>query len=229
MSDKDKRARLIAAKIDAQGNERGFAGAGADPFGGGAAAAGALIRSQGGGDPFAQFSGNEDIFSEFLNGAMGGGRGRRGSSADPGNIRGPDVTYSLAVPFLEAALGGKRRVTLSSGKTIDVTIPPGTAEGHKLRLRGQGMSGIGGGAGDAIIEMHIEPHPWFTRKDNDIHLDVPISLHEAVLGASIKVPTLDGHVTVKVPKGANADTTLTPQRQRRTDARRRPRRYVREA
>ena len=70
------------------------------------------------------------------------------------------------------------------------------------------MAGIGGGAGDAIIEMHIEPHPYFTRKDNDIHLDVPISLPEAVLGASIRVPTLDGHVTVKVPKGANSDAVL---------------------
>jgi DnaJ-class molecular chaperone len=199
LSDKDKRARYDRGEIDAQGNERGFAGAGADPFGGGG-----TWRSythSGNGDPFEQFGGADDIFAQFMSGARGGRR------ASP-NIRGPDVTYSLAIPFVEASLGGKRRVTLSSGKEIDVTIPPGTLEGNKLRLRGQGMAGLGGPAGDAIIEMHVEPHPFFTRKDNDIHLEVPISLPEAVLGATIKVPTLDGHVTVKVPKGANTDTVL---------------------
>jgi len=198
LSDKDKRARFDRGDIDAQGNERGFAGAGADPFGGGGTW---RNYTQTGGDPFEQFGGADDIFAQFMG---GGARGRRG----PSNIRGPDVTYSLAITFVEAAQGGKRRVTLSSGKTIDVTIPPGTEEGQKLRLRGQGMAGLGGGAGDAIIEMHIEPHPHFTRKGNDIHLDVPVSLPEAVLGANVKVPTLDGHVTVRVPKGANSDTLL---------------------
>jgi DnaJ-class molecular chaperone len=117
------------------------------------------------------------------------------------------VTYSLAVPFVEASLGGKRRVTLTSGKTIDITVPPATEDGHKLRLRGLGQEGPGG-AGDAIIEIHVEPHPYFTRKDGDITLEAPISLPEALLGASIKVPTLDGSVAVKVPKGANTGTTL---------------------
>ncbi len=194
LSDKDKRARFDRGEIDGQGNERGFGGG--DPFGG-------RQHSQSGGDPFAQFggaAGMEDIFAEF----MGGGRNRRG----PSNIRGPDITYSLAIPFVEACLGGKRRITLSNGKAIDVTIPSATEEGNKLRLRGQGMAGMGGPAGDAIIEMHIEPHPFFTRKDHDIYLDAPVSLPEAVLGASITVPTLNGHVTVKVPKGANSDTVL---------------------
>jgi len=199
LSDKDKRARFDRGEVDAMGNERAFHSADTEhPFGGG----GGNWRNytQTGGEPFSGLGGMEDIFSEFMSGA----RGRRGGTA----MRGPDVTYSLAIPFVEAALGGKRRVTLSSGKNIDVTIPPGTQEGHKLRLRGQGMAGTGGGAGDAIIEMHIEPHPYFTRKDNDISLDVPISLPEAVLGASIQVPTLDGHVTVRVPKGANTDSVL---------------------
>jgi DnaJ-class molecular chaperone len=207
LQDKEKRARYDRGEIDAQGNERGFAGAGAraDPFSGGGTWR-TYSHSGGENEPFEAFGG-EDIFSHFMGGLGGAGRGRQ-RGAGPGNIRGPDVTYSLAIPFVEAALGGKRRLTLSSGKTIDVTIPPGTDEGNKLRLRGQGMTGIGGGAGDAIIEMHIEPHPTFTRKDHDIYLDVPVSLPEAVLGASIKVPTLDGQVTVKVPKGANADTVL---------------------
>jgi DnaJ-class molecular chaperone len=201
LSDKDKRARFDRGEIDAMGNERGFAGAGAgggDPYGGWRGG-----HAPGGGDPFAQFGGGgvDDIFAEFMSGT----RGKRGPGT---NIRGPDVTYSLAIPFVEACLGGKRRVTLSSGKTIDVTIPPATEEGHKLRLRGQGMAGIGGGAGDAIIEMHIEPHPYFVRKGKDIHLEVPVSLPEAVLGASIQVPTLSGQVTVKVPKGSNTDAVL---------------------
>ncbi len=195
LSDAPKRARFDRGEIDAMGNERAFSHADTGPFGGSG-----NWRNRAQDDPFAQFGG-EDIFAEF----MGGGRGRRGAA----NIRGPDVTYSLAIPFIEACLGGKRRVTLSNGKSIDVTIPPGTDEGHKLRLRGQGMAGMGGGpAGDAIIEMHIEPHQFFTRKDSDIHLDVPISLPEALLGASIKVPTLEGSVALKVPKGANSGGVL---------------------
>jgi len=204
LSDPAKRARFDRGEIDAQGNERGFSGANAgggsgDPFGN--------WRSRRGGhspgaDPFSQFGNADDIFSEFMKAASGGPRGAQT------NMRGQDVTYSLNIPFTEACLGGKRRVTLNSGKTIDVTIPPGITEGHKLRLRGQGQPGAGSTSGDAIVEIHIEPHPFFTRKDNDIYLEAPISLVEAILGASIKVPTLDGHVAVKVPKGTNTDATL---------------------
>ncbi|MDX2027857.1 MAG: J domain-containing protein [Alphaproteobacteria bacterium] len=195
LSDTAKRARFDRGEVDAQGNERGFGGSGGQW----------RTHSQAGGDPFAQYGGGsginmEEILSEFF----GAARGKRGGSNKP---RGADVTYSLAVPFTEACLGGKRRVTLTSGKTIDVTLPPGTNEGDKLRLRGQG-EGSGNNAGDAIIEIHVEPHAFLTRKDNDIHLDAPISLPEAVLGASIKVPTLDGSVAVKVPKGANSGTVL---------------------
>ncbi|HEU0117042.1 MAG TPA: J domain-containing protein [Alphaproteobacteria bacterium] len=206
LSDKDKRAKFDRGEVDEQGNDRGFGGFGGG-FGGDNPFSGANTwRSRarkgagGGGDPFSGgFGGSmEDILNEF----MGGGRG---GAKEP--LRGNDVTYSLAVPFLEAALGGKRRVTLQSGKTIDVTIPPGTTEGNKLRLRGLGQPSSGG-AGDAIVEMHVEPHAYFTRNGNDISLEAPISLPEAVLGGSIKVPTLEGHVSVKVPKGANSGTSL---------------------
>lgn len=204
LSDADKRKRFDRGELDGQGNERGFAGAGADPFGG-ARNWGSYTRSGRGADPFAGIN-PEDIFAEFMGAARGGGGGRSRKQAEP--ARGADVTYALNVPFAEASLGTKRRVTLESGKTIDVTIPPGTNEGDKLRLRGQGQAGAAGDAGDAIIEIHLEPHPHFVRKDNDILLDVPISLPEALSGASIKVPTLDGHVSLKVPKGANTGTTL---------------------
>jgi DnaJ-class molecular chaperone len=124
-------------------------------------------------------------------------------------MRGEDVNYSLTVSFLEAANGAKKRVTLADGKTLDVTIPPGTEDGQTLRLKAQGLPGVGGGpAGDAYVEIHVEPHPFFNRKDSNIHLDLPVTLPEAVLGASVTVPTIDGNVSIKVPPGSNTGTTL---------------------
>lgn len=204
LSDKEKRARYDRGEIDAQGQEKGFGGGngGGDPFRGayrrGRPGAGAGT----GPDPFSQFGGQEgfeDIFAEF----MGGGRRRRGAHAQ----RGADANYSIRVSFVDACNGCKMRVTLNSGKTIDISIPPASEEGQKLRLRGQGEEGTDG-SGDAIIEIHVEAHPYFTRKDNDILLEAPVSLPEAVLGASITVPTLGGSVAVKVPKGSNTGTTL---------------------
>ncbi|MDR3423525.1 MAG: DnaJ C-terminal domain-containing protein [Alphaproteobacteria bacterium] len=199
LSDADKRARFDKGEIDAQGQERGFGGGGYER------AYRHAGHGAGGADPFSAFGGMEDIFAEF----MGGGRARRGFGAGGATgARGSDVTYTIGVSFVEACLGGKKRVTLNNDKTLDITIPPGVEEGHKLRLKGQGLPGLGGGAGDAIVEIHIEPHPFFTRKGRDIHLECPVSLPEAVLGANVTVPTLDGHVAVKVPKGANSGTTL---------------------
>lgn len=209
LSDPVKRARYDRGEIDEMGNERPF-GRG---FGNGRGGTWRTSTNQGGRsgeDPFSQFGGVEDILAEFMGAAT---RGRRGAniggegSGGFGAARGGDVTYSLSVSLPESCLGSKQRVTLSNGRTIDIAIPAGTADGHKLRLRGQGNSGPAG-AGDAIIDIRVEPHPFFTRKDNDILLDVPISLPEAVSGASIKVPTLEGNVTVKVPQGASSGTKL---------------------
>ena len=111
--------------------------------------------------------------------------------------------------FLEAARGGKRRVVLSSGRSLEVNVPPGTENGQTLRLKGQGLPGMGGGPnGDALIEIKVGNHPYFSRKGRDIVVDVPVTLHEAVLGANIQVPTIDGKVAVKVPRGANSGTRL---------------------
>ena len=194
LSDPAKRARYDRGEIDAAGAERAYARAGGNPFGG-------RGRPYGGGSPFGGVD-PDDLLAEFFGGGArrhGGGRG-----AAP---RGEDVTYELSIPFVEACLGGKRRVTLGNHKTLDVTIPPATEDGHKLRLRGLGAAGLGE-AGDAIITIHVEPHSFFTRKEHDLHLEVPVSLPEAVLGASITVPTLDGSVAVKIPKGANSGTLL---------------------
>jgi DnaJ-class molecular chaperone len=203
LSDPAKRARFDRGEIDASGNEKPFGFSGGDPFGGARARSG---RTRGS-DSFGGTGGMEDFFAEFFGSGRGGGGFsggfNRGASSPPPQ----DLTYQLTVSFHDACLGGKQRVTLDKAKTIDVSLPAGSKEGDKLRLRGQG-AGPKGHAGDAIIELHVTPHPVFERKGNDLHLEVPISLSEAVSGAAIEVPTLDGAVSVKVPRGANSGTTL---------------------
>lgn len=196
LSDPAKRRRFDQGEIDANGNESAsgaFHRAYANRTGRARAGAGF------GGDGFGGFSA-EDIFADLF----GGGGGARQSKA-----RGTDIEYSVTVSFVEAAVGGKRRINLSNGKSIDLTIPPGTENEQKLRLKGQGMPGAGGGpAGDAIVGILVEPHPFFSRQGYDVHLDLPVTLPEALLGATIKVPTLDGTVALKVPKGSNSGTVL---------------------
>ena len=110
---------------------------------------------------------------------------------------------------MEAAKGAVRALQLPDGKTLKVKIPEGAEDRQTLRLKAQGMPGYGGGPpGDAYIELHIEPDAHFERKDDDVHLEVPVTLKEAILGASIEVPTISGAVTLKVPKGSNTGTRL---------------------
>ncbi|MFN4283973.1 MAG: DnaJ C-terminal domain-containing protein [Alphaproteobacteria bacterium] len=194
LSDADKRARFDRGEIDASGADMrarsGFGGAGAGASGG---------KYQGRFKMDDMFSG-DDIFSELF----GSRRGR----AAPG-FAGADVNYKLSVGFREAALGAKKNVRLASGKTLDLSIPPGTSDGQKLRLKGQGQAGQRGAqAGDAFVEIAVEPDPVLTRKDNDIHSEVKVPLRDAVLGGSVSVDTLDGPVSMKVPKGANSGATL---------------------
>ena len=115
----------------------------------------------------------------------------------------------LPVRFLEVANGATRTLMLPEGKTLQVTIPEGAEDRQMLRLKGQGMPGFGGGpAGDAYVELHVEPHPFFHRKDDNIHVEVPVTLKEAVLGARIEVPTISGPVTMTIPKGSNTGKTM---------------------
>lgn len=196
LKDKERRRRFDAGEIDAAGAEtaqqhyyRDYAGA--SPSGAHAAQDG--------------FSSNEDL-EEFLSRAFGGARGARQTDF---KARGQDSSYSLRVPFLEAAKGAVRKLQLPDGKTLNVTIPEGAEDRQTLRLKGQGMPGYGGGpAGDAYIELHIEPDAHFVRKDDNIHLEVPVTLTEAVLGAKIEVPTISGPVSLTVPKGSNTGARL---------------------
>jgi len=134
---------------------------------------------------------------------------RAGKTSGPMKVDGADVDYGLSVDFMEAAKGATKHVSMTNGKRLKVSIPPGTNDGRVLRLKGQGMSGLGGGKdGDALIEVGVAPHPRFRRENHDIVLDLPVTLPEAVLGAKIQVPTIDGSVNLSVPAGSNSGTRL---------------------
>jgi DnaJ-class molecular chaperone len=191
LGDNEKRARFDAGEIDAQGVEkpqrryyRDFADRGE---------AGPFTSDQG----FADLN-DADILSEIF--------GRRGTSM---KMRGGDVRYHLAVDFLSAVNGAKPQLALPDGSEITVTIPPGTRDGQVLRLKGKGRPGYNGGEpGDALIEIRVAPHPVFKRENDDIRVELPISLAEAVLGGKVKAPTPTGSVMLTVPKGANTGTVL---------------------
>ena len=122
---------------------------------------------------------------------------------------GPDRQYTLTIDFALAATGGKQRLALSPEEWLDVTIPPGIEEGQVLRLKGKGGAGFGGGPpGDALIEVNIAPHPFFRREGDDIHVELPVSLAEAVLGARVAVPTVSGPVTMTIPPGSDSGARL---------------------
>lgn len=143
----------------------------------------------------------EDFFSDIF----GGGRQKRG----PAPQRGPDRVYQVTINFLDAVKGVKKRITLENGKTLDIKIPVNVREGQQIRLKGQGGKGVANGAdGDALIEVNIAPHAFFRLEGNDIHLDLPITLPEAVLGAKVQVPTVDGPVTLNIPAGSNSGKKL---------------------
>ncbi len=148
----------------------------------------------------------EDVFGEFFSN-MRGGRGPGGRAGHARQQRGPDRSYKITVEFLDAAKGSTRRITLPDGKMLDVRIPAGIEDGKQIRLRGQGDPGPAG-PGDALVEVSVNRHPQFRREGTDIHLDLPLDLADAVLGAKIAVPTIDGNVTMTIPKGANSGQTL---------------------
>ncbi len=124
-------------------------------------------------------------------------------------INGADVDYKLKVGFLEAARGAVKYVSMTNGNRLKVAVPAGTDDAQVLRLKGQGMPGIGGGrAGDAHVEIEVEPDPLFKRDATDIHIELAVSLPEAVLGGRVEAPTVDGTVSLTVPPGSNTGTIL---------------------
>jgi len=200
VGDEEKRGRYDRGEIDASGQERPQQRYYREYAGG---EEGARYRSTAGYEDIGAFS---DLFGDLFGergGARAGGGGRRFS------VRGQDAQYRLEVDFLDAVNGTKTRITLPDGGPLDVTIPHGVTDGQVLRLKGKGNPGMGeGGPGDALIGIAVRPHPVFTREGEDILIEVPITLDEAVLGGKIEVPTIAGRVFATVPPGSNTGQTL---------------------
>lgn len=203
LSDKDKRARFDRGEIDGDGNPT-------MPFGFNRGQAGnsSTFRPGPGGMDF-DFGGGDagdlgDIFEGLFGGRKTGFSGGFGRRPQP---KGANIAYSLTVPFVDAATLAPQRVTLADGKSIEFKLPPGFDDGTQVRLSGKGEAGPGG-AGDAIITLSVQPHRFFTRDGDDVRIDLPITLAEAVLGASVRVPTPDGAVMLTVPKGSNSGKVL---------------------
>ena len=199
LSEPTTKGRFDRGEIDADGNERmafnsrprqgsrQHAGAGAGP------GAGAYS-----GDAFDL----GDIFSDLFGSGVGGGRGYS-------RMRGRDIRFTLDIDFIDAVNGSKRRISLAEGRTLDVAIPAGVESGQVLRLKNQGGPGVQGGpAGDALVELNVRPHAFFRRDGQDVHMDLNVSLSEAVEGARIQVPTPAGPVALTIPAGANTGKTL---------------------
>jgi len=204
LTDKDKRARFDRGEIDADGNPAmpfGFGGGGGPQQGGFRAGPGGGFEFRGGDAQGGDFS---DLFEGLF-----GGRGRQGGGGfgRRQQPKGANVAYRLTVPFLDAATLAPQRITLADGKTIDLKLPAGVETGTQMRLSGKGQAAPGG-AGDAIITIEVQPHRFFTRDGDDIRLDLPISLSEAVLGASVRVPTADKAVMLTIPKGSSSGKVL---------------------
>lgn len=203
LSDKDKRGQFDRGEIDENGQPRNPFAGGGNPFGGGG------FRQGPGG-----FSGDEGVDLGDIFDGLFGGRGRGGPGGGFGGFgrqappqKGANVAYRLNVPFEDAATLKPQRITLSDGKTIDLKLPPGVESGTQMKLGGKGQPGPGG-AGDAIVTIEVGTHAFFTRDGDNVRVDLPISLVEAVKGGPVKVPTVDGAVMLNVPKGATSGKTL---------------------
>jgi DnaJ-class molecular chaperone len=195
LSDADKKARYDKGEIDAAGQpkmERRF------------------YRDFAEGGTAGQRYADSEIFSNLE--GMGvfadlfGGGARRGPRPQ---MRGQDAREVVEVGFLEAINGAQREIAFSDGRRLKVTIPAGSTDGQVLRLKGQGQpSPTGGPAGDLHLEIKVQPHPIFTRQGNDIIAELPISLGEAVLGGKVEAPTVDGPVSLTIPKNSNTGSRL---------------------
>ena len=194
LSDPEKRRRYDAGEIDASGAEtppphgryyREYAGGTGHPY----------ESAEG----YADFAEGNDLFAELLR------RSREQARRAPG----ADLHYELHVAFLDAVNGAIRTITLPQGGTLDVTIPAAVEDGQVLRLRGKGAPSPGEGPpGDALVQIVVEPHRYFTREGDDVRVELPITLKEAALGGEVRAPTPTGSVILKIPKSSNTGDTL---------------------
>lgn len=202
LSDEKMKARYDRGEINPDGSEKGYAnyqqhaGARGNPYGGGGAS----------GNGFGAFGAGfdaEDLFSNLF----GGGRAR--AQRPQAKKRGENKTYNINIDFLDAMLGSKKQIKLENGKSLNINTPVNVKEGQQIRLKGQGRPGVGGAAnGDALVEVHIKKHTYFTVKNNDIHVDLPITLEEAVLGGKITVPTISGKIALNIPQNSSSGKVM---------------------
>ena len=225
VGDDDKRKAFDRGEIDAEGKPRfqGFEGAGQRGGAGGQEGfetftwgpegmqrAGAGGRGAGG----ARGGGFEDVLRDMFGGLGGAARARRGGGGfqfeedEIPQAPGRDVTATAAITLEEAAKGTTRRVQLPTGKELEVKVPAGLTDGQQIRLKGQGLAAPGGKAGDVLITVSIAPHHVFERDGNDLRIELPVTLYEAVLGAKVRVPTLDGAVELSIPPNTSSGRTF---------------------
>ncbi|WP_276199758.1 J domain-containing protein [Chelatococcus sp. XZ-Ab1] len=198
LGDKAKRAQFDRGEIDAEGKPRfqgfdGFSGAGA----GRGQHGGFDFRRSGAGAGFDPQDFFSDLFGEAMRNAgrtAGAGRGRTH------HPRGEDVKADITVTLEEAVHGGKRRINFTTGREVEVNLPKGVSDGKTIRLRGLGEpSPFGGEPGDVLLTVHVAPHPQFRVEGKNLRLRLPVPLADAVLGAKVRVPTLDGAVSMTIP------------------------------
>lgn len=191
LSDPEKRARFDRGEIDAAGQERPERH---------------FYRHAAEGRQGARYGADPDVdLGDILSDLFG----RRGQAGAETRMAGRDANYVLTVDFLDAVNGATRRLVLPDGRGLDVRVPPGIEDGQVLRLKGQGGPGRNGGpAGDALIEIRIADHAFFRREGRDIHVELPVTLPEAVLGGRIQVPTPGGPVSMNVPAHSDTGTKL---------------------
>jgi len=194
VGDAEKRAKFDKGEIDASGAERPEH---------------RYYKEYAGGDQARQYRSGahfddlSDVFADLF------GHDQQDQRSQQFKMRGRDVRYHLAVSFLHAATGETTRITLPNGTSLDVKVPEGVKHGQTIRLRGKGEPGLGGGGdGDAFIEIEVRPHALFRREADDIVIDLPITIDEAVLGGKVEVPTIDGSVRVAIPKGSSSGQSL---------------------
>ena len=216
LGDEKKRAAFDRGEIDAEGKPRfhGFEGFGTEGAGfgrrsqaGGGPGFQHFEFNFGGGHPGAEGLNASDIFADLF--GAGTASGRRGRTRGQAAPRGEDVNVNVTINLAEAAKGTTARVTLPTGRTLEVSVPAGIEDGKQIRLKRQGQpSPLGGEPGDAMVSVQIAKHPYFRVEGRDLRLDLPVTLYEAVLGTKVNAPTLDGTVELTVPPGSNGGRTL---------------------
>lgn len=199
LKDSTKRQRYDRGELDEQGKERGFSGG--RPFGD------EMFRQ--GGFRYSKRPGADDAgsFEDILSAVFGGGFGGAQSGFGGGSQGAPELKLKLAIDFLEAARGAKKRVALPTGETVELSIPPGTQEGQVLRLRGKARD-ASGRTGDVLVEMQVTPHSRFSRDGLNVLLDLDVPLATAINGGKVTAPTLDGDVNLTVPSGTSSGRQL---------------------